>query len=169
MRRLQACRRGAALAALVLAAAVLGGCPHRAAPGKVPVPGPLNLLLPRRMRIHPFSGVINAPKGALQIEVRIEAVDAFGDATKMFGDFRFEVYALRPRDIDKRGRLIETWDVSVMDGKENVLHWDGITRTYVFKLDWARPLPGKRPFVVRAVFDSPFTKRFIAEETFEKD
>lgn len=164
MKTLYTCGRGAVLA--VLALTVLAGCPKPASPGKVHVPEPLNLLLPKRVRIHPFSDVTRAPKGALRIEVRIEAVDAFGDATKMFGKFRFEVYALKPRSLDERARLLETWDVSVMGGQENILHWDGITRTYVFKLDWSHP-PGRgQPFVMRAIFSSPFTQRFIAERTF---
>ena len=154
----------------VLSLAMLPGCPPQAPPkGEVPVPEPLNLLLPTRMRIHPFSDVIARGGGIQQIEVRIEAFDAFGDATKMFGEFRFELYALKPRSTDKRGRLIETWDVSIVAGKTNLMHWDGITRTYVFKLDWDKPLAGNPPFVMRAVFSSPFTQRFIAERVFERD
>ena len=170
MRRLYTYGRVAVLAVLALAA--LPGCPGPAAPapaGNVHVPEPLNLLLPKRMRIHPFSDVITGPDAAQQIEVRIEAVDAFGDATKIFGDFRFEVYAVKPMSTDRRGRLIETWEASIMAGKTNVVHWDSITRTYLFKLDWDKPLPGKQPFVMRAVFTSPFTRRLVAERTFERN
>jgi len=148
---------------------VLPGCPPQAPQGEVPVPEPLGLLLPKRMRIHPFSDVIPRRGGGRQVEVRIEAFDAFGDATKMFGEFRFELYALKPRSSDQRGRLIDTWDVSIMAGETNLVHWDGITRTYVFKLDWDKPLPGNPPFVMRAVFSSPFTERFIAERVFERE
>ena len=148
---------------------ILPGCPPQAPKGEVPVPEPLGLLLPKRMRIHPFSDVIARSGGAQQVEVRIEAFDAFGDATKMFGDFRFELYALKPRSTDKRGRLIDSWDVSIMAGEMNLVHWDGITLTYVFKLDWDKPLAGNQPFVMRAVFSSPFTQRFITERVFERE
>jgi len=159
--------RGAVLTVLALAA--LPGCPPAPQPGDVPVPEPLNLLLPKRMRVHPFSSVTDKADGSQQIEVRVEAVDAFGDSTKMFGELRFEACMLKPRSTDVRGQLLETWDASIMDGKTNLMHWDGITRMYVFKLDWERPQIGKQPFVMRVVFASPFTRRFIAEMTFERD
>lgn len=161
---------GARCAAVaVLALTLLPGCPPRPDPRKVPVPEPMNLLLPKRVRIHPFSDVIAGPDGVKQVEVRIEAIDSFGDATKMFGEFRFELYTVRPMSLDPKGQLIETWDVSIMDGKTNLLHWDGITRTYVFKLEWDTPLPGKPPLVIRALFESPFTPRFTTERTIEPD
>jgi len=156
-------------AVAVLALTLLPGCPVAPPAGEVPVPDPLNLLLPKRIRIHPFSDVIVGPDGVKQVEVRIEAIDSFGDATKMFGEFRFELYTVKPMSIDPKGRLIETWDVSIMDGRTNLLHWDGITRTYVFKLDWDTPLGGRPPLVIRAVFNSPFTQRFITERTLEPD
>ena len=167
MKRLYACGRGAVLTVLALAA--IPGCPCPDPHGDVPVPRPLNLLLPKRMRIHPFSGVTDTAGGSQRIEVRVEAVDAFGDSTKMFGDFRFEAYILKPRSTDRKGRLLETWDASTMDGKTNLMHWDGITRMYVFKLDWEKPQIGKQPFVMRVVFTSPFTRRFTAEMTIERD
>ena len=165
------CEYGRAAVLTVLALTVVPGCPGPAAPppGDVPVPEPLNLLLPKRMRIHPFSDVTVAPDGTWRIEVRIEAVDAFGDATKMFGEFRFEAYALKPVSTELKGRLMETWDASIMTGKANLVHWDSITRTYVFKLDWDKPSADKQPFVMRAVFASKFSKRFLAEMTFEWD
>ena len=169
MRRLCEYGRGAVLT--VLALTMGPGCPGPVAgpPGDVEVPKPLNLLLPKRMRIHPFSGVTVAPDGTWQVEVRIEAVDAFGDATKMFGTFRFEAYALKPRSTELKGLLMETWEASIMDGKANLVHWDGITRTYVFKLGWDKPPGRQQAFVMRAVFTSPYTKRSIAEMTFEWD
>jgi len=151
----------------VLALTLLPGCPIGPPSGKVPVPDPVNLLLPTRMRIHPFTDVISGPDGVKRVEVRIEAIDSFGDATKMFGEFRFELYTVKAMSVDPKGRLIETWDVPIMDGKSNLAHWDGITRTYVFKLDWDTPLPGNGPLVIRAVFSSPFTPRYTAERTLE--
>jgi len=166
----RSCAYGRGVVLAVLALAAVPGCPNNApAPGDVPVPEPMNLLLPKRMRIHPFSDVLDVRRGSQQIEVRIEAVDAFGDPTKMFGEFRFEAYVLKPRSTDRRGRLLETWDVSIMDGKTNLKHWDNVTRMYVFKLDWNRPSIGRQPFVMRVVFTSPFTTRFIVERTFERD
>ncbi|HAU36910.1 MAG TPA: hypothetical protein DCX07_04250, partial [Phycisphaerales bacterium] len=85
------------------------------------------------------------------------------DPTKAFGDFRFELHEFVPNATDPKGRRLSTWDVSVVDPKTNLLHWDGITRTYQFKLKWVNPVPVGERFVLRAVFSSPHTDRLFDE------
>ncbi|RPI63047.1 MAG: hypothetical protein EHM48_03100, partial [Planctomycetaceae bacterium] len=92
------------------------------------VPYPVSLLLPKDIRIHSFTSTkafddAGAQKG---IEVYVEARDAYGDTTKAFGDFRFELYAYRPQSPDPKGRLIATWTEPLQDPKVDALHWGNV-------------------------------------------
>jgi len=132
------------------------------------VPAPIDLLLPKTIRIHPFTQtrVFDEAGGIKGVDVRIEAVDAYGDATKAFGDFRFEMYDFVTNSLDPKGKRIATWNESLLEPKRNLLHWDKITRTYEFKLQWDRPIPVGKRYVLVAVFSSPFTRRIIDERVF---
>jgi hypothetical protein len=55
----------------------------------------------------------------------------------------------------------------VLEAKTNLLHWDGLTRKYRFRLRWDKPLAPGEPFILEAVFSSPFTERLIDERLFE--
>ncbi len=163
----------------LLAATGLGGCrtlglelgppsPQPAEPGSVEVPEPLNLLLPTEIRFHPFTRtrILDANGGVSGINVRIEAIDAYGDSTKAFGDFRFEMYQFRPNSPDCKGMRLATWHESVMEPGKNLVHWDKFARAYRFKLKWDHPVPAGQRFVLVAVFSSPFAQRLFAESVF---
>ena len=132
------------------------------------VPSPINLLLPRKVRIHPFTGTrtFDQAGGVRGIDVRIEARDAFDDPTKAFGDFRFELYSYRPYSPDPRGQRIASWHESLMATKKNLRHWDGIAKRYQFKLVWDQPIPVGDRFVLAATFTSPFTDRLFDQRVF---
>jgi len=154
----------------VLAAAAVG-CNQSSVStsgAKVSVPQPVSLTLPKRIGIHPFTGirVFDESGGIKGVDVRIQAFDASGDSTKAFGDFRFELYAFRPNSLDPRGLRLETWEVSVADPKVNALHWDSITRAYKFKLQWEQPIPVGQHYVLAAVFSSAFTERLMEQRVF---
>ena len=161
------------LICVLLLTAALGfvaGCPLGPPPGEVKVPKPINLLLPKEIRFHFFSAMRKTPARGVSdggIDVRIEAIDSFGDETKAFGTFRFELYAFRPNIADPKGTLINTWELPVLEGTDNLRHWESITRTYLFKLQWDKSILGGQPFVLRAVFSSPFTERLVVEQKFE--
>jgi len=131
------------------------------------VPKPLDLLLPKAIRVHPFTGqTFDEADGAKGIDVRIEAIDAYGDATKAFGNFRFEMYHFVPNSIDPKGDRIATWDEPLLEAKDNLLHWDKISRMYIFKLQWDRAAPMGKRVVLVVSFESPFTKRLTDEREF---
>ena len=182
MRRTTASRLGRivrqALVLAALACASLTGCGEAALPsmgpkrldpseGSVKVPYPINFLLPKSVSIHPFTGTRSFDKtgGIKGIDVRIEAKDAYGDANKAFGKFRFELYEFRPQNPDPKGRLVITWEEDLTEPENNLLHWN-VHRTYEFKLLWRQPIPVGQKFVLRAVFSSPFTERLIDERVF---
>jgi len=132
------------------------------------VPEPIHLLLPQAVRIHPFTGTrtFDDSGGVKGIDVRIEAIDAYGDSTKAFGKFQFALHEYRPGRPDPKGRRIATWEEDVLEPKKNLIHWDNITRAYKFKLQWYRPIPVGSRFILVVSFSSPFTERRFAERSF---
>ena len=132
------------------------------------VPEPIHLLLPQAIRIHPFTGTrtFDEAGGVKGIDVRVEALDAYGDSTKAFGKFHFALHEYRPSDPNPKGRRIATWQEDLLEPKKNLLHWDNITRAYEFKLQWYRAIPVGRKFILVVNFSSPFTQRKFAERDF---
>lgn len=132
------------------------------------IPNPINLLLPREVRIHPFTGTrtFSDAGGINGFEVQIEAQDSYGDATKAFGQFRFELHTHTAPAPDPKGRRIAVWEVDLLTPKVNLTHWNPITRRYTFRLQWDTPIPVGRKFVLVTVFSSPFTERLFAERVF---
>jgi hypothetical protein len=173
---------GPGVAAVALLAACLGGCqdgkfnmqggwPTTAPHGEVgaqQIPSPINLLLPKAVRIHPFTGTrtFDQAGGVKGIDVRIEALDGYGDPTKAFGQFYFALHQYVPGNADPKGKLIASWKEDIMEPNKNFLHWDNITRTYEFKLQWYRAIPVGNRFVLAVSFTSPFTERKFAERVF---
>ena len=159
---------------VTLAAWFLGGCqpaPNvidpflegpRTAQGKIPRPH--DLLLPQRIRIHPFTAMrMLEDRDVRGVEARIEALDAFGDPTKAFGDVRFELYAYRANSPDNKGKCLNVWQVSINDPVSNMAHWDRVMRAYLFKLELTKQSEQAPRYVLVAVFASPYTKRLFAE------
>ena len=132
------------------------------------VPYPVSLLLPKEIKLASFTGTrtFDEAGGIRGLDVRIKAVDAYGDPTKAFGEFRFELYQFRPNNKDPKGPLLGRWRVDLNDPKVNVRHWDNIPPRYKFRLKWNRPIPVGKRFVLVAVFTSPFTVRMFDERTF---
>ncbi len=137
-------------------------------PATGPVPYPVTLMLPKTISIHPFTGTrtFDDAGGVKGIDVRIEAKDSYGDTTRAFGDFRFELYTYRPNSLDPKDTKIATWDVPLSDPQTNLRHWDSITRTYQFRLQWSQPIPVGNRFVLVAVFSSPYGQRAFTERVF---
>ena len=131
-----------------------------------PVPAPVNLTLPKTITIHEFTNTrtFDEAGGVLGIDARVEALDSFGDTTKAFGDFRFELYKYKPDAPDPRGVRVMVWEEKLMDPKENRIHWDEINRAYQFKLECDNGLPVGDKFVLVVTFSSPFTERIFSKQ-----
>lgn len=162
--------------ALVWAGIVLGGCNGQgfegfwvrpADPNTVKVPYPISLTLPKSIHIHPFTGTRTFDKegGVRGIEVRVTPKDAWGDPTKAFGTFRFELYEYRSDDTRSRSSRKAYWNVSVADPRTNRVHWD-VSLAYKFRLRWDQGIPVGRRFVLVTTFTSPYTERLFAERQF---
>ncbi len=133
-----------------------------------PVPDPIKLLLPKAIRIHPFTGMrtFDETGGIKGVDVRIEAIDSYDDAAKAFGSFRFEMYHFVPNSLNPKGKRIAVWAEDLLQPRKNLLHWDKITRTYEFKLQWDEPIPVGQLFVLEATFDTPFSERLFDQRVF---
>ena len=127
------------------------------------VPTPINLLLPKTIVVHPFTQTNTFEQGAFGLQVRIQAKDDYGDPTKAFGDFRFELYEFRSQHQGKRGEKITQWEVSLSRPSANFLHWDRHTSSYEFKLSIDTPIQEGKSMVLVVVFTSRFTPRLVAE------
>ncbi|MFA6133888.1 MAG: hypothetical protein WC869_07745 [Phycisphaerae bacterium] len=143
----------------------LCGCAGSNTPSLTPVPSPINLMLPQSLRIHPFTALrdLEDANGVRGLDVRIEALDAYGDTTRAYGDFRFELYTFRNVSTDPKDVKIAAWDVPMLEAKANLSHWNNITRAYEFKLQWTQPAKPGQKFVLVATFSSPFNQRIFAE------
>jgi len=165
----------------LLAGLLFGGCQRKPnviepyiqgpeqAKGKVPTP--VDLLLPQKIRIHPFTSMRTFEESNVRgVEARIETLDAFGDPVKAFGEFRFELWSYRANNPEHKGKLLNNWTVSTNDARANQMHWDHVTRAYLFKLELTKlPEPEEnekletKRYVLVAVFSSPYTNRLFAE------
>lgn len=141
-----------ASAALLAALAVLSGCPSRDARPVVP-----EQLLPREIRLHPFTGTRTfAPAGGLSgVEARVEVINHLGEPTNAFGNFLFMLYAYRQHEADPRGGRLDTWQIELTGTKQNLLYWDSLSRTYKFPLVLREPLPVGRQAVLEVYFQDP--------------
>ena len=146
----------------LLAAWCAPGCGDPASSGNIEVKPPLSLMLPRSIQIHPFTALRSQENS---VDVRLEAKDAYEDTTKAFGTFRFELYAFKAYSPNPKGALIASWEVDLMNPHENFVHWDAITRSYVFKLELNASIPAGRRLILTAAFESPYSvNRLFAKE-----
>ena len=137
---------------------------------QIDVPQPISLLLPKKINIHPFTTTRTFDKdgGIRGVDVRVEVFNAFQEATKAFGSFRFELFTHKRNAEDPKGEKREIWEIepSMLDAKENLRYWNRSQQMYEFKLQWDKPIPVGEKFVLQAVFTSPFTDRLITQRVF---
>jgi hypothetical protein len=86
------------------------------------------------------------------IEAQIEAIDHFGERTRAFGTFQFELYLHRDHQADPRGKRIAFWAVDVTTTECNLEYWDRLFRAYRFPLRWDKPIAAGRKLVLHVRF-----------------
>lgn len=146
-------RIAVAAAVAVLAAVAAAGCNGSRGNGpQVAAP-----LLPREIRLHPFTGTRTFdPEGGVRgVEARVEVINYLGEPTNAFGQFLFLLYAHRPHEADPRGQRLDTWQIELTDPRQNLRYWDSLSRTYRFPLALRQPLPVGRQAVLEVYFRDP--------------
>jgi hypothetical protein len=146
--------RAAAMLVLLASLGVLAGCPNGRHEENPVVAAPL---LPREIRLHPFTGTRTFdPTGGLRgVEARVEVINHLGEPTNAFGSFLFMLYAYRPREADPRGQRLDTWEITLNNARQNLQYWDSLSRTYKFPLVLREPLPVGKQAVLEVYFQDP--------------
>lgn len=147
------------VAALGVSLVVLGGCPSSPRPGPVldagapatsdgTVAAPPHSphaawpFWPRSMRVHPATRIVpDAESTQLVLETRVELADEFGDTAKGLGEVRIDLHNPGARDAEPP---LATWSIDLRDLAANRLHYDVVTRTYLFRLRIDRQLAEQR-------------------------
>ena len=120
-------------------------------------------LRPASMRFHPFTQIKRTDAG-LRIDARIEFSDPAGDVCKGVGELRFELYA-ESDSASRQGseqRLLQ-WNATITRIEDNSVHWDPVTRTYLFPLTLDSALPGHPRLQLRAQYDASTGERLLAQ------
>lgn len=112
-----------------------GSCQWKLEPNKA---GPLQTkpvsvwhFAPVSMRIYPSTRFV-IDRNIL--EAQIEFFDQMKDSIKAIGSLRLELFKPGRTGADSVGRLMYTWDVSILTLKEQQSHYSTITKTYSFQL-----------------------------------
>lgn len=95
---------------------------------------------PVGMRLHPLTRLaIDPVSGEQVIECRVEFQDIDGLTSKAVGQLTLQVY---PDGVTATGTgALETWNQDLRDLQLNHRQYDDVTRTYLFRLQTAQPLP----------------------------
>lgn len=94
----------------------------------------------------------------LIIEARIEFSDGYGSTTRCMGQLRLMLVETLG---DGEGELLEEWNKDLRNLNANVLHFDDITRTYLFRLE-VNPDTFSRTAELRSQFLSADNARLSA-------
>jgi len=135
--------------------------------GRMPAPEWATLFAPRSLVIGFFTQSKNFDDvpGQDGLEVRLQALDAFGDPTKAVGSYRIEVFQRRTHTGEQRGGRLGHWFVSVLDADANRRYYDPVDRSYVFPLLWDKAIPPGTAVIVQATYYPPggFTQKLFAQ------
>jgi hypothetical protein len=112
---------------------------------------------PQRMRIHPLTRITVDPTSEdLVIELRLEFTDRDEVTTRAVGQAYLALF-LDPADIPLSP--VQKWEIDLQSLDANRVHFDLVTRTYLFKLRVEPPtLPEQG--IVRAFFASADGREF---------
>lgn len=115
---------------------------------------------PVGMRLHPLTRLaIDQQSGDQIIECRVEFHDSDGLTSKAVGQLTLQLYA--GGSTPTGTGALETWNQDLRDLQLNHRQYDDVTRTYLFRLQTAQPLPiGSE---LRAFFLSTDGRRMNAE------
>lgn len=102
----------------------------------------MDMFAPISMRLHPLTRIITPPLPATpEIEARLECTDQMGDITKGVGSVSFQLCSWEFASLSHQGPRLATWISDITTPDHNKLHWDPITRTYLFHLPLEASIP----------------------------
>jgi len=117
-----------------------------------------------RMRVYPLTE-FERKGDELFLHARIELFDEMGDAVKASGVYRLTL--LDPGGDGGAdplgGDVVETWEIAVQSLAAHRKHYDGVTRTYRFRLTVDAVPEQKGPLLLDVVLTRPDGSRLQAE------
>ena len=136
--------------------------------GQIPQAPGLHLLMVKEINILPETQVADlthqgSPSG---FEVEIEALDHFGDRTKLVGRLLFELFDYRAAHSDRRN-LTRTafWQANVESADDCLRFWDRFRRTYHFNLVWPKAPEVGRKYIFQVTYLSPWGEVLETQRT----
>jgi len=116
---------------------------------------------PVQVRVYPSTRFV-FEEGLPILDARIEFQDAAGDTMKAVGDLRFELAALTPSGEPRVNDPLYEWFVPMRTLEENKRFYDGITRSYAYRLKLETPAIGNEAVMLIVTYTPPEGKRLSA-------
>lgn len=117
----------------------------------------------RSIRIYPSTRFVTEA-GQPLLEARVELFDEMGDSIKSSGSLRFELFAAGHAPGIEVGRLLYSWDVSLLSLEDQQRYYDPITRGYLFRLRLDSAEVTRREVLLRATVQPPTGERMVDEK-----
>ena len=89
---------------------------------------------PTAIRVYPSTRFVRE-RGKPLLELTVELFDDMGDSIKASGRYGVELYASRDPNSPRPGEFLRGWDADVLSMEQHELHYDSITRGYLFRLE----------------------------------
>jgi hypothetical protein len=129
----------------------------------------MEMFTPTAIRLHPLTRIAPAatqpatqPAAQNILEVRFEFTDQFSDPTKGAGTITLQLFD-QPGVVHK-GPRIDSWTLPLTTPEQHRDHWDRTTRTYLFRLPLAKPLPpGREHLLLTAAMMLPNSQVLVDE------
>lgn len=86
-----------------------------------------------QIRVYPSSR-FKLREGAAVLDLRLELTDDMGDAVKAVGQAQVELYQGGEPNRPSLDRKLYVWQIPLRTLTHQRMHWDSITRAYVFQL-----------------------------------
>ncbi len=138
--------------AVIGGACALAGCQFKGQGTAVTAQGDSTSWSPQvsSLRVYPSTRFVREQGGNV-LNARIELLDQMGDSMKASGTARFDLFASDESGAALGQRLYH-WDVALHTLEDQRLHFDEVTRAYLFRLQLDDQATVTRPTMLRVTF-----------------
>lgn len=128
----------------------------------------VRLLMPQRIEIvEAFTGFKSFDDDEIPdgIELLILPKDSFGDAVKIAGTIRAELYTYRQASGNREGeRVCDPWEIELLTDKDQKRYWNMVTGMYEVELEFpAGVTPAGEKYVLVVTYHTPLAEHMTDE------
>ena len=128
----------------------------------------VRLLMPQRVEIvEAFTRFASFDDDALPdgIELLILPVDSFGEAVKIAGTVRVELYAFEQASGEQKGmRVCAPWEIELLTEQDQERYWNTVTGMYEAELELpAGAVPRGEKYVLLVTYNTPLAEHMTDE------